>query len=93
MSDDERFSIGEGPSVRVSLSLPQGTAAAIRDITGRREFSSYVAEAAEHRLRSELIARDLDEYQREHGEFTDEERAWARAALTGEADESSGAAA
>lgn len=93
MLSNDQPAVGEGPSVRVSLSLPEGTAAAIRDITGRREFSAYIAEAVEHRLRSELIAQDLEAYQREHGRFTDEERAWARAALTGEADASGATAA
>ena len=93
MSSSEQPAVGEGPSVRVSLSLPEGTAAAIRNITGQREFSAYVAEAVEHRLRSELIAQDLEAHQQEHGRFTDEERAWARAALTGEADAGGSAAA
>lgn len=76
--------IGSGPSVRVSLSLPEGTADAVRAVTNKREFSSYIADAVEHRLRTELIAQDLADYQREHGEFTAEERAWARAELSGE---------
>ncbi len=84
MADDE-YPVGDGPAVRVSLSLPEGTAEAVRAITGKREFSAYVAEAVEHRLRGELIARGLEEYQEEHGRFTDEERAWADDALSGEA--------
>jgi hypothetical protein len=79
------YPIGSGPSVRVSVSLPEGTAEAVRAITGRREFSPYVAEAVEHRLRTELITQDLVEYQRTHGEFTPEEREWARVQLSGEA--------
>lgn len=82
--DEQTPPIGSGPAVRVSLSLPEGTAEAVRALTSKREFSSYIAEAVEHRLRTELIAQDLAEYQREHGEFTAEERAWARAELSGE---------
>ncbi len=76
--------MGSGPSVRVSLSLPEGTAEAVRAITGKREFSAYITEAVEHRLRSDLIAQDLADYQEEYGAFTEEERTWAKAELAGE---------
>ncbi|WP_221347898.1 hypothetical protein [Streptomyces beigongshangae] len=33
------YGIGEGPATRVSLSLPEGTAEAIRARVGKREFS------------------------------------------------------
>lgn len=80
------YPVGSGPAVRVSLSLPEGTADAVRAISGKREFSSYVTEAVEHRLRSDLIAKDMAEYQEQYGEFTEEERAWAQAALEGNSD-------
>lgn len=79
------YALGEGPSTRLSLSLPQGTADAVREMVGKRAFSGFVAEVIEDRLRRELIAKDTRAYQEEHGEFTDEERAWAHEALTGEA--------
>ncbi|MFE3459189.1 hypothetical protein ACFXKD_16735 [Nocardiopsis aegyptia] len=81
---EHEIPVGSGPSVRVSLSLPEGTAEAVRAITGKREFSAYIAEAVEHRLRSDLLAQDLTEYQEEHGAFTEQERAWARAELSDE---------
>ncbi|CAM3792942.1 hypothetical protein [Nocardiopsis rhodophaea] len=87
MSDPEH-PIGSGPSARVSLSLPEGTAEAVRAITGKREFSAYIAEAAEHRLRAELIAQDIADYQEQYGSFSDQERAWARHALSGQGDSS-----
>lgn len=80
--------VGGGPSVRVSLSLPEGTAEAVRAITDKREFSAYIAEAVEHRLRSEMIAQELADYQERHGEFTAEELEWAHAALSGQGDQS-----
>ncbi|WP_150251712.1 hypothetical protein [Nocardiopsis deserti] len=79
-----KLPVGSGSSVRVSLSLPEGTAEAVRAITGKREFSAYITEAVEHRLRSDLIAQDLADYQEEYGAFTEEERAWAKAELAGE---------
>lgn len=52
------YGIGEGPATRVSLSLPEGTAEAIRARVGKREFSAFIAEAVERELRGQV----LDEY-------------------------------
>ena len=41
------YSIGEGPATRVSLSLPEVTAEAIRARVGKREFSAFIAEAVQ----------------------------------------------
>ncbi|SBW23071.1 hypothetical protein FDG2_3532 [Candidatus Protofrankia californiensis] len=78
------YPLGEGPSTRLSLSLPQGTADAVREMIGKREFSGFVAEMIEDRIRRELLAEDIRVYQEEHSEFTDDERTWAHEALTGE---------
>ncbi len=67
----------------MSLSLPQGTADAVRELIGKREFSGFVAKMIEDRIRRELLAEDIRVYQEEHGAFTDDERAWAHEALTG----------
>lgn len=56
------YGIGEGPATRVSLSLAEGTADAIRDRVGKREFSSFIAEAVERELRGQI----LDEYLADH---------------------------
>jgi len=86
----EHFAVGEGPAVRVSLSLPEGTAEAIRSLTGKREFSSFVAEAVERAVRRRLLREELDQYQADHGEFTPDELAWADAALNSESHEGRG---
>ncbi len=93
MAENEKYPVGAGPSVRVSISIPEGTADAIRDMTGKREFSAFIAEAVERTIRRRLLREDLDRYQEEHGRFTEEELAWAHAALLGEGDASSGHAA
>jgi Arc/MetJ-type ribon-helix-helix transcriptional regulator len=93
VTEDEKYPVGAGPSVRVSVSIPAGTADAIRDLTGKREFSSFIAEAVERTIRRRLLRRDLDRYQEERGPFTEEELAWAEAALLGEGDASAGEAA
>ncbi|MET9517774.1 hypothetical protein [Streptomyces sp. NPDC002994] len=43
--------------------------------------TSYAAEALARRIRNELLAEELHRYEREHGAFTDEERAQADALL------------
>ncbi|MDH6539560.1 hypothetical protein ACFXJO_11135 [Streptomyces lavendulae] len=52
------YGIGGGPAARVSLSLPEGTAEAIRARVGKREFSAFVTAAVERELRGRI----LDEY-------------------------------
>ena len=52
------YGIGEGPATRASLSLPEGTAEAIRARVGKREFSAFIAAAVERELRGQV----LDEY-------------------------------
>lgn len=71
-------------SVRTSPSLPEGVVGPARAVAGRRGLSTHAAEEVEQRLRSVLIARDLADYQEEYGAFTEQERAWARAELSGE---------
>ncbi|WP_435113915.1 hypothetical protein [Nocardiopsis synnemataformans] len=76
--------VGSGSSFWTSPSLPEDTVGAVRAVTGRRGLSAHAAEEVEHRLRGDLIAQDLADYQEEYGTFTEEERAWATAELTGE---------
>ncbi|WP_040809028.1 hypothetical protein [Nocardia concava] len=83
------YEIGEGPATRVSLSLPEGTAEAVRRRVGKREFSAFVTSAVERELRGLLLDEYLADYERRHGELsdTDRQRAFDRfeQALTGEA--------
>ncbi|MFI6707979.1 hypothetical protein ACIBF7_16220 [Nonomuraea sp. NPDC050478] len=48
--------------------------------------SGYVAEAVARQLRHQLLGEDLRRHQEEHGEFTDEELARARARIFGSSD-------
>lgn len=61
------YGIGEGPATRVSLSLPEGTAEAIRARVGKREFSAFVAAAVERELRGQILDEYLTDYERRHG--------------------------
>jgi predicted nucleic acid-binding protein len=68
------YSIGEGPATRVSLSLPEGTAEAIRARVGKREFSAFIAEAVERELRGQVLDEYLADYESRKGLLADDEQ-------------------
>ena len=72
------YSIGEGPATRVSLSLPEGTAEAIRARVGKREFSAFIAEAVERELRGQLLDEYLADYGSRKGPVSEPARQRAR---------------
>jgi Arc/MetJ-type ribon-helix-helix transcriptional regulator len=78
VTDELGYSIGEGPATRVSLSLPEGTAEAIRRRVGRREFSSFITAAVERELRGRILDEYLAEYERRKGPVSAEEQERAR---------------
>ncbi|WP_372409115.1 hypothetical protein [Streptomyces luteireticuli] len=64
---ESTYSIGEGPATRVSLSLPEGTAEAIRARVGKGEFSSFIAAAVERELRGRILDEYLADYEERNG--------------------------
>jgi hypothetical protein len=78
VTDENGYSIGEGPATRVSLSLPEGTAEAIRQRVGRREFSAFITAAVERELRGQILDEYLAEYERRRGPVSAEEQERAR---------------
>ncbi|GAA4930879.1 hypothetical protein [Actinoplanes utahensis] len=72
------YNIGEGPATRVSLSLPEGTAEAIRARVGKREFSAFIAEAVERELRGQLLDEYLADYESRQGPVSEVVRQRAR---------------
>lgn len=66
--------VGEGPAKVLSVSLPEGTVLALRELAGPRGVSALVDAAVEQYLRNRMTAAYLDEYQKEHGAFTADER-------------------
>lgn len=72
------YSIGEGPATRVSLSLPEGTAEAIRARVGKREFSAFIAAAVERELRGQVLDEYLADYESRKGPVSDQAREAAR---------------
>ncbi|MFI7443707.1 type II toxin-antitoxin system CcdA family antitoxin [Nonomuraea indica] len=68
-------------TTRITVTLPSDQVTELRKLTDN--VSGYVAEAVARQLRHELLGADLQRHQEDHGEFTDEELAEARARIFG----------
>jgi post-segregation antitoxin (ccd killing protein) len=66
-------------TTRITVTLPSEQVAELRKLTDN--VSGYVADAVARQIRHQLLAEELRHYQDEHGEFTDEELAAARARI------------
>jgi hypothetical protein len=75
---EQAYRVGEGPATRVSLSLPEGTAEAIRQRVGKREFSAFITEAVERELRGQILDEYLADYERRKGPISAREQEQAR---------------
>ena len=78
---DTSYGIGEGPAARVSLSLPEGTAEAIRQRVGKREFSAFITDAVERELRGRILDEYLADYEQRNGPVSAHEQERARRVL------------
>ncbi|WP_103533375.1 hypothetical protein [Streptomyces sp. SM11] len=78
---ESTYGIGEGPATRVSLSLPEGTAEAIRARVGKREFSAFIAASVERELRGQVLDEYLADYESRKGSISDQARQQARQVL------------
>ena len=76
--DETPYSVGEGPATRVSLSLPEGTAEAIRSRVGKREFSAFITMAVERELRGQVLDEYLADYERRNGPISPSQQSHAR---------------
>jgi len=70
---------------RLSVTMPPEVGAAVRDAAAREgtSVSNWLAAAAAQRLRNELLGAALDQWEAEHGPFSDAELNTAAAALSG----------
>ncbi|WP_320784360.1 type II toxin-antitoxin system CcdA family antitoxin [Streptomyces sp. CRN 30] len=73
-------------TTRITVTLPTEQVAELRKLTDN--VSGYVAEAVARQIRHQLLGDDLRRHQEEHGSFTDEELAEARARILDAADRS-----
>ncbi|MFJ7237822.1 hypothetical protein ACIQWB_11855 [Streptomyces olivaceus] len=70
-------------TTRITVTLPSDHVAELRKLTDN--VSGYVAEAVARQIRHQLLGDDLHRHEEEHGSFSDEEVAEARAMIFGEA--------
>ncbi len=68
-------------TTRITVTLPSDQVAELRKLTDN--VSGYVAEAVARQIRHQLLGADLRRYEEEHGPFSDEELAEARAKIFG----------
>lgn len=68
---------------KMSISLDAELGDQVRDAAkrSRKGLSAWLAEAAAEKLRAEALAEFLDDWEREHGAFTEEELSRARVEL------------
>ncbi|MGW7364472.1 hypothetical protein ACWGI8_13855 [Streptomyces sp. NPDC054841] len=66
-------------TTRITVTLPAKDVEALKKLTDN--VSAYVAEAVARKIRHQLLGEELQRYQEEHGAFTDEELAEARAEI------------
>ena len=76
-------------TTRITVTLPSDQVAELRKLTDN--VSGYVAEAVARQIRHQLLGDDLRRHEEEHGGFSDEELAEARARIFGSAGTSTGA--
>jgi hypothetical protein len=69
---------------KISISFPSELGDEVREAASNagRGLSSWFAEAATTKLRAETLAKFLDQWEREHGPFTADELARAKAELS-----------
>ncbi|MGI5356442.1 hypothetical protein ACQI4E_14195 [Streptomyces sp. CA-252508] len=76
-------------TTRITVTLPTEQVAELRRLTDN--VSGYVAEAVARQIRHQLLGSDLRRHEEEHGSFSDEELAEARAKIFGTTGSSKGA--
>ncbi|MGW0699558.1 hypothetical protein ACWD0A_09535 [Streptomyces sp. NPDC002867] len=66
-------------TTRITVTLPTEHVEELKKLTDN--VSAFVAEAVDRRIRHVLLGEELQRYQAEHGAFTEEELAEARAEI------------
>ncbi|WP_431953412.1 hypothetical protein [Nocardia lijiangensis] len=83
---------GEGPVRPVSVSLHEGTIAALKARTGKRGMSGYVELLIQRQLERDRLRELIEEAEAVHGPVDEEAVAAKRAILRGESTDAAGAA-
>ncbi|MCX4584586.1 type II toxin-antitoxin system CcdA family antitoxin [Streptomyces sp. NBC_01481] len=66
-------------TMRITVTLPTEQVAELKKLTDN--VSAFVADAVAHEIRHRLLGEELRRYEEEHGAFTEEELAEARAEI------------
>ncbi len=69
-------------TTKITITLPEELVEAARELTDN--LSGYTAEALAFQIRNDLLGRDLEAYQREHGPFDPERLAAMAEEMFGE---------
>lgn len=86
-----RYARGMADTTRITVTLPTEQVAELKKLTDN--VSGYVAEAVARQIRHQLLGADLRSYEDEHGSFSEEELAEARARIAGATETTGGASA
>lgn len=78
-------------TTRITVTLPAEQVAELKKLTDN--VSGYVAEAVARQIRHQLLGADLRSHEDEHGSFSEEEVAEARARIAGATGTEGGASA
>ncbi|MFD4354936.1 hypothetical protein ACFWPK_15395 [Nocardia sp. NPDC058519] len=62
-----------GATTNVSVSMPSDLLSAVRDRTGKRGLSAYVAEAVRHQLEMDGLGEIVSDFESSHEPLTDAE--------------------
>ena len=84
-----QYACGMADTTRITVTLPTEQVAELKKITDN--ISGYVAEAVARQIRHQLLGADLRSHTDEHGAFSEEELAEARARIFGTTSAAGGA--
>ena len=86
-----QYAFGMADTTRITVTLPTEQVAELKKITDN--ISGFVAEAVARQVRHQLLGADLRTHTEEHGAFSEEELAEARARIFGTTSAARGASA
>lgn len=66
---------------KITITLPEELLESARELTDN--LSGYASDALARKIRHDLLGEELRQYEKEHGAFTDQEKAEAYALLHG----------
>ncbi|MER7998004.1 hypothetical protein [Streptomyces sp. NPDC095613] len=79
----DSFAPGEGPTRPISVSLHEGTIAALKERTGKRGMSAYVEALIQRQLERDRLRELIEDAEAEHGPVDQAAVAAKRAILRG----------